>query len=128
LAAAVSSATRLSTTYTSAGSSPPCCLSAQHGAAVVGYSSFGQGRFPAAQSSGGRVLQAIADERGPTPRQVALRFIVRRPSLLTIPTAVNADHAVENAGAGAFELTDDDVAAIDRAFPRRRRPREPPTL
>jgi diketogulonate reductase-like aldo/keto reductase len=100
----------------------------RHGVAVVGYSPFGSGRFPSPQSSGGRVLQQIADAHGATPRQVALRFLVRRPSLLAIPKAANTEHAAENAGAGTLTLTDDDIAAIDRAFPLGRRPRSLPML
>ena len=89
-----------------------------HGVALVGYSPFGSGRFPSPQSAGGRVLQQIADAHGATPRQVALRFLVRRPSLLTIPKAAKAEHAAENAGAASLVLSDDDLAAIERAFPR----------
>jgi diketogulonate reductase-like aldo/keto reductase len=53
------------------------------GVAVVGYSPFGSGRFPAGSSRGGRVLAEVAAAHGATPRQVALAFLVRRPSLLS---------------------------------------------
>src|SRR2546421_2909026 len=52
-----------------------------HGVSIVGYSPFGQGAFP----DGHPVLVAVAAAHGATPRQVALRFLVRRPSLFTIP-------------------------------------------
>ena len=61
----------------------PWCES--HGVAVVGYSPFGHGDFPAPGSAGGRVLESIANAHQATPRQVALRFLLRRPSLFTIP-------------------------------------------
>jgi len=97
-------------------------------AAVVAYSPFGSGDFPGPRSKGGRVLQDIARAHGATPRQVALRFLGRRPSLFAIPKAATVDHAAENAGAGDLQLTDAELARIDAAFPRGRRPQELPTL
>lgn len=100
----------------------------QHRVAVVGYSPFGHGRFPGPRTAGGRVLQAIAAAHGATPRQVALRFLVRRPSLFAIPKASNAEHAAENAGAGRLDLSPAEIARIDEAFPLGRRPRALPVL
>src|SRR5262249_30257858 len=42
----------------------------EHEVAVVAYSPFGNGHFPSPSSAGGRVLAAIADAHGATPRQV----------------------------------------------------------
>ena len=100
----------------------------QHGVAVVGYSPFGHGRFPRPQTIGGRVLREIAVAHGATPRQVALRFLVRQPSLFTIPKASTPEHAVENAAAGELHLSEAELALIDEAFPLRPRPRVLPTL
>jgi diketogulonate reductase-like aldo/keto reductase len=88
-----------------------------HGVAVVGYSPFGHGSFPGPRSAGGRVLATIAGAHGATPRQVALAFLTRRPSLFAIPKAGTVEHAEENAGAGRLRLSERDVAAIDAAFP-----------
>jgi diketogulonate reductase-like aldo/keto reductase len=104
----------------------PWC--AEHQVALVGYSPFGHGNFPGAQSPGGRVLAELARAHGATPRQVALRFLIRRPSLFTIPKAGTPDHARENAGAGALRLTEADLARIDAAFPLGRTPRSLPML
>lgn len=89
----------------------------KHNVAVVGYSPFGQGRFPSARTAGGRVLDEVAAAHNATPRQVALRFLVRRPLLFAIPKASNAEHATENAGGGNLELTAAEIARIDEAFP-----------
>jgi diketogulonate reductase-like aldo/keto reductase len=89
----------------------------QHDVAVVAYSPFGHGDFPDPRIAGGKLLQKIATGHHATPRQVALRFLVRRPSVFVIPKASDAAHAAENAGAGAVELTDAEVAEIERAFP-----------
>jgi diketogulonate reductase-like aldo/keto reductase len=104
----------------------PWCV--KHGVALVGYTPFGQRRFPGPRSKGGRVLHEIAATYGATPRQVALRFLARRFPLFTIPKAGNPEHAAENAGAGSLRLTAAEIARIERAFPRGRRPRELPTL
>jgi diketogulonate reductase-like aldo/keto reductase len=100
----------------------------EHGVAVVAYSPFGHGNFPGPDTPGGRLLQEIAAEHHATPRQVALRFLVRRPAVFAIAKATHPEHAAENAGAGALRLSDADLALIDRAFPRGPRPRELPTL
>jgi len=97
-------------------------------AAVVGYSPFGHGRFPGPATPGGRLLREIASGHGATPRQVALRFLVRRPPLFTIPKASHPERAEENAGAGDLRLTDDEIARISAAFPPGPKPRELPTL
>ena len=100
----------------------------KHGVAVVGYSPFGHGRFPGPCTSGGRVLNEIAASHSATARQVALRFLVRRASLLTIPKASSPEHAADNAGAGALRLTEDELARIDKVFPRGPGPRQLPML
>ncbi|MCV5950888.1 aldo/keto reductase, partial [Escherichia coli] len=63
-----------------------------------------------------------------TPRQVALSFLARWPSVFTIPKASSSDHAAENAGAGDITLTESDMAALDKAFPLGREPRSLPML
>jgi diketogulonate reductase-like aldo/keto reductase len=99
----------------------------RHGVAVVGYTPFGSGPFPGPRSAGGRVLQEIADAHGAMPRQVALAFLTRRPSLFAIPKAANAEHTAENAAAGDLVLSKGELARIDDAFPVGTRPRELPT-
>ncbi|MBN9009352.1 MAG: aldo/keto reductase, partial [Rhizobiales bacterium] len=85
--------------------------------AVVGYSPFGHDGFPTARSAGGKVLAAIAERHGATPRQVALAFLTRLPALFAIPKAADAAHVEDNAGAGDLVLSAADVTAIEAAFP-----------
>jgi diketogulonate reductase-like aldo/keto reductase len=92
-----------------------------HGVAVVGYSPFGHGGFASARTAGGRVLDEVAKALGATPRQVALAFLTRRPSLFAIPKAADIKHVEENAGAGDLKLSATEIARIDAAFPRGRR-------
>lgn len=91
-----------------------------HEVAVVGYSPFGHNDFPTPDSAGGRVLAEIAAAHDATPRQVALAFLVRRPSLFTIPKASSRAHAAENAAAGDLRLSEAEIERIDQAFPRGR--------
>jgi diketogulonate reductase-like aldo/keto reductase len=100
----------------------------QHGVAVVAYSPFGHDDFPSPRSKEGQVLQAIADAHKATARQVALAFLTRAPSVLAIPKASNAAHAADNAGAGDLKLADNEIAALDKAFPRGPKPRGLPML
>jgi len=100
----------------------------RNGVAVVAYSPFGHNDFPSARSKGGEVLQRIADAHKASPRQVALAFLTRAPSVLAIPKASSADHAAENAVAGDLKLSDADIAALDKAFPRGPKPRGLPML
>jgi diketogulonate reductase-like aldo/keto reductase len=100
----------------------------QHGVAVVAYSPFGHNDFPAPNSKGGQVLQAIAEAHDATPRQVALSFLTRGPLTFAIPKASSAEHAAENAAAGDLVLADREIAAIDQAFPRGPKPRGLPML
>jgi diketogulonate reductase-like aldo/keto reductase len=100
----------------------------RHGVAVTAYSPFGHGNFPGSGTEGGRVLAKIAAAYEATPRQVALAFLTRRPSLFAIPKASTPAHAEENAGAGDLQLSDSDVALIDAVFPRGPQPRALPVL
>jgi diketogulonate reductase-like aldo/keto reductase len=98
------------------------------GVAVTAYSPFGHGDFPGPRSAGGRVLADIAQARGATPRQVALAFLVRRPSVFAIPKAGSVGHVEENAAAGDLVLTRDEIARVEAVFPLGRKLRSLPML
>ena len=100
----------------------PFCV--RHDIAVVAYSPFGSGRFPARD----RALRAIAEAHGASPYQVALRFLVRDPHVFAIPKASSAEHALENAAAADLALSGEEIARIERAFPRGRKRRGVPTI
>ena len=100
----------------------------KHDVAVVAYTPFGPDAFPTPRSKGGRVLAEIAAQHGATPRQVALAFLVRRPSTFTIPKASQAAHTIENAAAAKLRLTDAEIGRISEAFPLGPRPRSLPMV
>lgn len=100
----------------------------QNDIAVVAYSPFGQDAFPSANSAGGQVLAAIADEWGATARQVALAFLTRDNAVFAIPKTATIAHLESNAGTCDLLLTDEDIVQIDKAFPRGAKPRSLPML
>jgi diketogulonate reductase-like aldo/keto reductase len=100
----------------------------KHEVAVVGYSPFGSGRFPGPRAKGGRVLRDIGRAHRASTRQVALRFLVRRPALFAIPRAARLEHTEDNARAGDLRLAPDELARIEAALPLGAPPRALPTL
>jgi diketogulonate reductase-like aldo/keto reductase len=94
----------------------------KHGVAVVGYSPFGHQNFPRSGTAGGRVLAEVAESHKATPRQVALAFLMRSPSLFLIPKASTPEHVQENARAAQLHLSDRDIARIEAVFPLGDRP------
>ena len=100
----------------------------EHGVAVVAYSPFGHNDFPQPRSRAGEVLQPIAETHGVSPRQIALAFLTREACVFAIPKAATPEHAAENAAAGDLVLSDEEIAGIDKAFPRGPKPRSLPML
>lgn len=100
----------------------------RNGVTVTAYSPFGQDDFPDEHSAQGKVLAEIAAAHQASPRQVALAFLTRHPSVVAIPKAAKPGHVEDNAGALALRLGDEDIARLDTAFPRGRKPRGLPML
>lgn len=90
----------------------------RHHLAVTAYSPFGHGDFPGKQTPRGRVLADIAQAHDATPRQIALAFLTRWPSVFAIPKGSSVEHVEENAGASDIQLSLAEIARIDAAFPR----------
>ncbi|MGO8968032.1 MAG: aldo/keto reductase [Myxococcaceae bacterium] len=93
----------------------PWC--ARHEVAVVGYSPFGSGRFVSPASTGGKVLARVARAQKATPYQVALAFLLRDRRVFALCKAADAEHVRSNAAAAALELTPEELAQVDSAFP-----------
>ena len=93
----------------------PYCT--EKGIAVVGYAPFGHGDFPSPQTPGGRILEEIARRHNCTARQIALNFLTRHDYVFTIPKTTRPERVKENSESVGWKLTDDDVMAIDKAFP-----------
>jgi diketogulonate reductase-like aldo/keto reductase len=84
----------------------------ERGIPIMAYSPIEQGRM-----LNHKGLVEIARQRGATPAQVALAWLLRQDGMIVIPKARQADHLRENLGALDLKLSDADLAALDRAFP-----------
>jgi diketogulonate reductase-like aldo/keto reductase len=100
----------------------------KRGIAVVAYSPFGSDDFPGPNTAGGQVLAEIAKAHAATAHQVALAFLIRHPSVFAIPKTSGPKRAAENAAACDLVLSPEDIAAIDRAFPKGAEPRSLPMI
>lgn len=74
----------------------------------------------------GTVLDDIAAERGASPEQVALAWVLRRDEVMAIPKAGTVEHVRANRAALDLVLDDAALARLDVAFrpPRRKQPLE----
>ncbi len=79
---------------------------------VMAYSPLEQGRL-----MGHTKLQAVARRHGATEAQVALAWVLAQPGVIAIPKSANAAHVRENAAAADVNLTPEDLALLDSAFP-----------
>lgn len=80
--------------------------------AIMAYSPLEQGRL-----LGNRVLREVAARHSATAAQVALAWLLRQDGMIVIPKATDPQHVRDNRGALDVALSDDDLAALDRAFP-----------
>jgi diketogulonate reductase-like aldo/keto reductase len=78
----------------------------------MAYTPLGQGHM-----LGNRSLVEIARRRGATPAQIALAWLLRQDGVIVIPKASHPEHVQENRGSLEITLADEDLAALDRAFP-----------
>lgn len=62
-------------------------------------------------------VREIAGARGVQPAQVLLAFLLAQPGVMPIPRTGRAEHTLENAAAAQLRLSDEELAALDRAFP-----------
>jgi diketogulonate reductase-like aldo/keto reductase len=71
-------------------------------------------------------LRRVAGQRGATPAQAALAWLLQHEGVIVIPKSSSTAHVRENRGSLDIGLTGEDLAALDRAFPapRRKQPLE----
>ncbi len=93
----------------------------QAGIPLMAYSPIEQGRL-----LGDKVLGEVAKRHSATAAQIALAWILRRPDIIAIPKSSSADHIRDNRNAAGIELSEEDLALLDKSFPppQRRQPLE----
>ncbi|MGI9449202.1 MAG: aldo/keto reductase [Geminicoccaceae bacterium] len=79
---------------------------------IMAYSPIEQGRLLAHPA-----LKALAEAHNATPAQIALAWLLRQDDVIAIPKAGRLAHVEDNRRALDITLSDDDLTALDRAFP-----------
>jgi len=85
----------------------------EHSAAIMAYTPLDQGGNMLRHHA----LIEIARRHRATQAQIALAWLLRSDGTIVIPKASRAEHVRDNCGALDIQLSEDDLAAIDRAFP-----------
>ena len=80
---------------------------------VTAYSPLARGKVPKDET-----LRKIGEAHGKTAGQVALRWLLDKPQVATIPKASSHERRVENFEVFDFELSDEERAADRRAAAR----------
>jgi len=84
----------------------------QHGVPIMAYSPIEQGRL--LQQPG---LKAIAQQRGVSPAQVAIAWLLHQPDVIVIPKSSRIDHIQQNIAALNLTLSPEERTTLDTAFP-----------
>lgn len=89
------------------------------GIALMAYSPIDQGAL-----AHHPLLQALASDKGLTPAQLALAWLMAQPGVMAIPKTARESRLAENLASAGVRLDPRDRAQLDRLFPppRRRRP------
>ncbi len=84
----------------------------RRGIPIMAYSPIEQGRLLSHP-----IVRHLAEHHKVTPAQVALAWVLRQDGIIAIPQAGSPEHVRENRGAAEIQLTQHDLAKLDRAFP-----------
>jgi len=84
----------------------------EQGIPIMAYSPIEQGRLLP-----NPVLTVVAARHGATPVQVALAWLMTRDGVNVIPRTSTEQHVLENRAAIEITLTEQDLRALDAAFP-----------
>jgi len=90
--------------------------SREHRMPIMAYSPVDQGKI-----LGNAALKKIAAERGVSTARVALAWLARQDGIIVIPKAADPAHVRDNRAALDLDLSADELAALDRAFPAPKR-------
>jgi diketogulonate reductase-like aldo/keto reductase len=84
----------------------------EHRLPVMAYSPIEQGRLLRKPA-----LRRLAEKRDARPARIALAWVLQQEGVIAIPKASRAEHLRENAAALEVALSDEELAALDDAFP-----------
>lgn len=84
---------------------------------LIAYSPLDQGRI-ADGVARRELLERMSVKYNKTLAQIALRWLISKPSVIAIPKAKNMKHLEENASSADFDIEKLDIQEIDRIFQR----------
>ena len=88
----------------------------EHRVALMAYCPLAQGGSLRQGLLNDPAVLAIAEKHHATPIQVLLAWCIRDGHTIAIPRTGRPDHTLENAGANALTLDEEDLARIDRQY------------
>lgn len=91
---------------------------------LMAYSPVGHGRGLLENA----ILNKVAKRHDATTSQIALAWVLRQPEVIAIPKASKEKHVRDNARSIEIELTNKDLADLDREFPRPKSKKSLPML
>lgn len=89
----------------------------EHGIPVMAYCPLAEGGSLREKLLDHPTVERLAETHGVDPAQILLAFVVRSGDVIAIPKAGQAKHVEENGRAALLQLTDEEFAALDEAFP-----------
>lgn len=84
---------------------------------MMAYSPIEQGRL-----LGEPVLRRVAERHAATPAQIAVAWVLAHEGVCAIPKAATREHVEENRAVLDIQLSDEDIAELEHAFPAPNRP------
>ena len=88
-----------------------------HGVPLMAYCPLAQAGSLRAGLANSSVVCEVAAAHKATPMQILLAFVLCRDEVVAIPRSGTADHVLANWAVREIELTADECAALDSAFP-----------
>ena len=82
------------------------------GLPLMAYSPIDQGAL-----ADSKALRSLAEQHNATPAQIALAWLLAQRGVVAIPKAIQEPHQRENLAAAQLQLSQDDLATLDRLFP-----------
>ncbi|MDV3002469.1 MAG: 2,5-diketo-D-gluconic acid reductase B (plasmid) [Chroococcopsis gigantea SAG 12.99] len=89
----------------------------ERGIPIMAYSPIEQGRI-----LDNRTLKDIARERGATPAQIAIAWLLHQPDVVVIPKSSRIEGVEDNYNALNLKLTPEELERLDNAFPAPKKP------
>lgn len=85
----------------------------KNGISLLAYYPLGHGVL----ANAGEKMSAVCKRNNKTPSQVAINWLVSKPGVFAFPRASTVEHVVSNLGASGWQLSAQDLAELDAAFP-----------